>query len=870
MLITSPGTTFLNAGAIIGGNGGAAGGTVLGAASGSPGAGGAGIVGSGITVINAGAIIGGLRGDGAIRANAVTFTGGINVLELQSGSAIIGNVVAFSAADTLRLGGAADASFNVSQVGPAAQYRGFGVFEKSDSSTWTLTGTTASVTPWTVNGGTLAISADNNLGATSGGLTLNGGALQALASFSLDPSRPVTLGAAGGTVNTGSGIALGVVGAIAGPGGLTKTGDGILTLGGNNTYSGGTTVNQGTLALLSASGSLNPSGALTVNGGTFDLGNNVQTVGALSGAGGTISLGTGTLTTNSAATTTLASAITGSGGMALQGGGVLNLTGNCTYTGPTTVTGGSTLYANGTLASSVTLEAGGMLGGSGTIGGFTSNGGILAPGNSIGTLTVTGNFVSNGGTYQVEVNPAGQNDRVNVGGTATINGGTVQVQVDGGNYVKNTTYTILHAAGGVNGTYSGVDENFAFLTASLGYDADDVFLTLALLNNAFSGFFGNTANQRAVGYALDRSYANASGDFATVIGALPVLDTQQGPLALSAISGEPWADFGTINLASNTLFMNALGQQMALARGGQGNGQRLALAQACDASACDATSPFSVWASGLGGLGSVQGDGNASTLTYNFGGAAAGIDYRFDPRFLVGIGVGYTHGTQWVNSFMGSGWTDAVSVAAYGSYTQGAFYADALAGYAYSNNQLQRQIVVSGLQQRTASGSTGANQFLGQAELGYKVPVYAPAAATLTPFARMQVMSVNQSAFSEWGANSLSLNVQQQTTNSVRSTLGAELDGAFGLGNGRSLDLGLRLGWQHEYAYTGRPITASFAGAPEPTSPSTARRRSATPPSSASGQTAVADNTSVYLRYDGEIGSGNDNHAFMAGLRLSW
>ena len=55
------------------------------------------------------------------------------------------------------------------------------------------------------------------------------------------------------------------------------------------------------------------------------------------------------------------------------------------------------------------------------------------------------------------------------------------------------------------------------------------------------------------------------------------------------------------------------------------------------------------------------------TLTYNFGGAAAGIDYRLDPRFLVGIGVGYTHGTQWVNSFLGQGWTDSVSVAAYGS-----------------------------------------------------------------------------------------------------------------------------------------------------------------------------------------------------------
>ena len=39
------------------------------------------------------------------------------------------------------------------------------------------------------------------------------------------------------------------------------------------------------------------------------------------------------------------------------------------------------------------------------------------------------------------------------------------------------------------------------------------------------------------------------------------------------------------------------------------------------------------------GLGSVLGDSNASTFTYNLGGAAAGIDYRLDPRFLVGIGV---------------------------------------------------------------------------------------------------------------------------------------------------------------------------------------------------------------------------------------
>jgi outer membrane autotransporter protein len=320
------------------------------------------------------------------------------------------------------------------------------------------------------------------------------------------------------------------------------------------------------------------------------------------------------------------------------------------------------------------------------------------------------------------------------------------------------------------------------------------------------------------------------------------------------------------------MFMNALGQQMANARGSSAStGQRQALTQACEIEACDGVGPLSAWASALGGLGSVLGDGNASTLTYNFGGAAAGIDYRLDPRFLVGIAAGYTHGTQWVNSFMGQGWSDSVSVAAYGSFTQAGFYADALAGYAYFNNQLQRQILIPGLQQRTATGSTGANQFLGQVESGYKVGVYAPASATITPFGRLQISSVTQNAFSESGAQSLSLNVAQQTTNSLRTTIGADLGGAIGLGNEHTIDVAVRLGWLHEFADTGRPITAAFAGAPGNSFTvfgATPLRNSAVVGFQATTNIAAA--TQIYLRYDGEIASGTDNHALNVGVRMSW
>ena len=250
MQFTAGAPTFTNSGIVTGGNGGAGGGVGGNATPGNPGLGGAGLVGADLAVINSGTISGGLGGDGVTRANAITFTGGTNSLEIWSGSSITGNVVG-TGTDTFRLGGtAASASFSVTSIGPAAQYRGFGTFEKVGTGTWSLTGApVGQAMAWTITQGTLNVSADATLGtAAGGGVTLNGGTFQLGASFGTDAARTFTLNATANTIDTQAFNGT-IAGQITGAGEFTKGGAGTLTLSGANTYAGGTTITAGTLAL---------------------------------------------------------------------------------------------------------------------------------------------------------------------------------------------------------------------------------------------------------------------------------------------------------------------------------------------------------------------------------------------------------------------------------------------------------------------------------------------------------------------------------------------------------------------------------------------------------------------------------------------
>jgi outer membrane autotransporter protein len=362
---------------------------------------------------------------------------------------------------------------------------------------------------------------------------------------------------------------------------------------------------------------------------------------------------------------------------------------------------------------------------------------------------------------------------------------------------------------------------------------------------------------------------SATGDYATVLGTLANLSPSQVPSILTSLSGMNYSGFSNSMVQGAQLFMNNF---LAQASGANRGSNKLALAEACDV-ACDTTEParWGVWGGGLGGLGTVGAGQPVGGVTYNLGGFAAGLDRRITNSTLAGVTVGYAGGSQWVSGFSGQGYSDTFFAGLYGAYAQGPVYLDGVVGYAHTDNRLARSIVIPGLAARTATGQTGANQVYGQLEGGYRFDIGTAADAFITPFARLQAYSGTQNAFTENGAQSLSLNVAAQTTNSLRTVFGAQIGGATDLGWREKLAVQLRLGWGHEYADTNRPVAVSFLGAPS--APFTTYGISPQRDSAVVGfaaNTAIADATSVYLRYEGNISGQDSSHALTAGLRMTW
>lgn len=362
-----------------------------------------------------------------------------------------GTILTAAAGTSLKLSGV------VSSNGPQAVIigsGGAGTVALTNSNTFTggLSITSGSLQVPSVNNASSSGPLGNQTSVTLGA-SASTGTLEYAGAASIASNMPLVMGSGGvGLVGVDTaGTTLTLSGNITGNGSFGTSGPGVVALtGSGNNFSGGLSLNNGTLRDSNPGAGTIGSGTVTFgtsNTPTLDLNGNSPTTGLLSSTGtnGVVTNGaaaTSTLTLSGAGSASYGGAINKAAGdiaLVVTGGGTQTLTGTSTFTGGITVPNGTLRIGNGaSLAPTNAL----------TLGGGTTSG-LLALGdsNGAGNLTVTSLAFSGSGTGNAVVGGSA------AGGTLRLNNSSPAVY---GNQILGGTGTNQNNVGFTAGGPSSV------------------------------------------------------------------------------------------------------------------------------------------------------------------------------------------------------------------------------------------------------------------------------------------------------------------------------------------------------------------------------------------------------------------------------
>lgn len=583
--------------------------------------------------------------------------------------------------------------------------------------------------------------------------------------------------------------------------------------------------------------------------------------------------------------------ITSTASLAIAPGGDLGFWGASTANGLLNVNGTLRSFdASGFGALTLAGDNASLSGTGNVLARVVNESGIVTPGNSIGTLSVSGYSQGAFGYLGVELTN-GASDVLAVSGNAQL-AGTARFSVFGASPLLGQSYNFMTTGGTVSGQFAFIEDLLpGALFPAITYGSNFVQVTVADFCS-----FAEGEVQTPVCQALNAPGVQADPDMSLALQALQQLDANLLSQALESLSPTRANAQTTIAFTTADLLRNQFGRRSHDLLGAAGNietaqrdmtrSQLASSSPSPEALAAAATAAIATSASGptnialengyglffagnvamfetgqAGGIGSDVAD--AAALT-------AGLDHSDGEGFVTGIAASYLQSSVDQGYGLG-GYTssDGFALSAYASLDHGNLYADLYASGAWHSFDTERTLLVAPHTYGIAEGETEASQVQAGATLGYNLA--SGSRMTVGAVGGFYYVSLDVDAYAETGVGALGAALGARTVDSLKAQFGGELAFRLSPDNASFVPL-MRIVWNHEFMDDPLSVTAGFAGAPATTflvpGPSLGSDW-ATLGLGVSGK--VGSGTSFYLRVQQDIGrEGAEKHEVSAAARFGF
>ncbi len=439
-----------------------------------------------------------------------------------------------------------------------------------------------------------------------------------------------------------------------------------------------------------------------------------------------------------------------------EGKGLFNLFTENTEDLTVTINEGSLIF-NGSTSDMIIVGRSGFLGGVCSCSALI-NDGTIRPGNSIGIIQTIGDYHQSG-TLEIEISTTGASDLVEVGGNAFLDG-SLLIMPEPGVYLQGDRFTFLTTGGNIQGyfdTISSINPGFDFEIVPSNQSVQ-----LIVLQNSISSQDAQlTGNSLSTLDLFENASTDRNSDLFSVMSALNTLDSSSLEGALNQLNQDSFPAISWSEATTLYQMINAASYPFSYCD---------YLCEATENSCCPVRKPDRFWTKAIGEKTSQDRvDQLPGFLTYA-GGILFGYDKKIKKPLTLGCYGAYIHNNfQWKDpDEKGRVQINGYSGSLYASTCSKYFQADLSVAASFFQQDVSRNIVF-GEFYRKAESSPDAHAILGH--LG-AYGIFPIKQTLLSPFGKVDYISIWQHQFQESGAGSINLSVPSTQLQFLHAEIG--------------------------------------------------------------------------------------------------